>query len=318
MNTIILYYTGILALSFYMLIKSSEHLVSSSANIGKRFGLNDFIIGLTIIAVGTSLPEFFTAIISIFSSSDPASFIMGTVIGSNISNILFIFGILVIFSKKFNSKTSLFDKTILAISSLAVIFVILFKQLNMLIGIVFILSYALYLTYKIRNENKEEIEQEAKETEESKLSKLPTFVLFLILAVSLLILNLGAKGVIVSIENIGNLLKIPTIYLTLSTVAFATSLPEAMVTYTCAKSKNFDIAIGNILGSNISNVFFILGVSGILKNISLNITDYVSSIIFLAIATTLFIILISKKKVSSLWGIISVVLYMTYIGIIFF
>jgi cation:H+ antiporter len=299
-------------ITFFLLIKSSDYLIITSSILGKRANLSKFIIGLTIVAIGTSLPELLTAIIgTITTPTKSASFSLGTVIGSNISNILLIFGLLLINSKNFKNKTNKNSKIMIVISTIAIIILLTIKQLTLTIGILMLITYILYIYYNIKKSKKNKIEQTI-ETDE-KLEKQNSYIITLILITSLIILNISAKGVVNSLNNIGTILKIPTSYLTLTIAALATSLPEAVVTIQSAKKKMFDIAIGNIIGSNIANTFFILGTIGLINQFKINLLEYLPSGIFLIIATTLLIYFLQKKTVKKTHGIIFLILYLIYI-----
>ena len=309
----ILYYTFLLIGAFYILVKSADYLLSTSSILGQRMGLSKFVIGLTIVAIGTSLPELFTAISGVLFSDNADSFVIGTIIGSNISNILLIFGLLILFSKNFKCTTSVKNLSMLFLSTLAIIFLIIISQINLITGIIFLAIYIMYIYSEIKNQKKEHFEHEIDETADTTLEKKSDLFLAMILLLSIGGLNFSSRGVIYGIENIAILLSIPTTYLTLTTVAFATSLPEVIVTYQSAKRRQYSLAIGNIIGSNISNVFMILGVIGIITQFNFNAYSYLKSLFMLIIATIIFIAYLRKKKLKNLHGIIAICLYIFYI-----
>jgi len=314
-------YFIIILIAFYFLIKSSDYLVSSSSILGERVGISKFVIGLTLVAIGTSLPELFTALFAIFDSSNPGAFVFGTVIGSNIANILLVFGILLFFSKNFKVKIKLFDLLFLLVSTFSLIFLIYFKELNIFFSISYITLFILYLFSSVKFGSKKKFNEEVKEIEEEvdeilKNAKSSTLIFIFIL--SLVGLNIGAKGVIYGIEKIGNLLSIPLIYLTFTTVAFATSLPEIMVSVASAKKKEFDIAVGNIIGSNISNILLILGVVSFFKTIPFIFKDYIFSFSILFITTLFFAFLLIKEKISKKYSYLLIGSYIIYIIFLIF
>ncbi len=313
----ILLFIVILISSFFLLIKSSDYLVSSASILGKRAGISKFVIGLTLVAVGTSLPELFTAIFGIISSSSASSFVFGTIIGSNIANTLLVFGMLLVFAKNFKTHISKFDIIFLTLATTLVTIIIFKTQLNFYDGIILLLLFAFYMYYTIRNSKNKELEDTVDEVADIGLSRKSNYLISLVFLISLVGLNLAAKGVVYSIENLGIMLEIPIQFLTLTTVAFATSLPEVMVTYSTAKKKEYDIAIGNIIGSNITNILLILGVSGIMKTISFELQTFYSSIIFLIFVTIIFNILIHNKKSTKNHGIGLLSLYFIYIIYLF-
>ena len=126
-------------------------------------------------------------------------------------------------------------------------------------------------------------------------------------------LFIGAKLTVVSIEEIGYILKIPAAFLTLTTVSVATSLPELAVTISSTRKKEYLIAIGNIIGTNVMNVCIIIGMSGFLGNYAVETSLFVRAVIFSFIATTLMSYLVLKRKFSPKWGYIFVGLYVLFL-----
>ncbi|MFW6285583.1 MAG: calcium/sodium antiporter [Nanoarchaeota archaeon] len=309
-------YIFLMCLSFYFLIKSSDYFISSSSQLGEKIGLNKFIIGITIVAIGTSFPELITVIIATFTIIEPSAFVFGTVIGSNIANILLVFPILILFSKNLKINFKKYDIYILILSTLILSYITIANQIYQIIGFILIIIYIYYIYRTIKNNKKDKIIQEVNEIK-TKTKKKSTIILLIILLISIIVLNLSAKGVIYSIEQLGLLLTIPIEYLTLTTLAFATSLPEAVVTYTSAKKKEFDIAIGNIIGSNISNILLIVGFSTLIHKFSFQNSSYYLSIFFLITSVIIFIFYLKKKKITKRHAIIMLILYFIYLTSVF-
>jgi len=307
----------ILIISFYFLIKSSDYLISSSSILGERAGFSKFIIGLTLVAIGTSLPELFTSIIAIYSSKNSVAFIFGTVIGSNISNILLIFGILLLFSKKFKVDLKTIDIFFLLLSTLSLLFVIYIGSLTLIYGITYLLLFIIYLLVTIKFSSKKKFINEVEEVEETSISYYSNYFLIIIFLLSLIGLTISAKTIVYSIENLGKIFGIPISILTLTTVAFATSLPEMVVTIQSAKKKEFSLAVGNIIGSNISNIFLIVGISGILKQLIIKTSNYLMSIYFLLFTTLIFIFFLFKSDVKKYHSFIFFGFYLIYLYFIF-
>jgi len=308
---------SIIITSFFVLIKAADHLISTSSEIGRRAGISKFVIGLTLVALGTSLPEFFTALISLFSTSNPSAFIFGTVIGSNVSNILLVFGILLVFSVGFKVKMKNFDIYYLLFSTFILSMTTIYGKLGLYQGLIYLLLFLTYIYLNVKNGSKKEFEEEVSEVEDKSLRKKSLSLIVGVFLLSLVGLNLAAKGVVYGIDNLGRIFEIPIEFLTLTTVAFATSLPEIVITYASAKKKEFDLAIGNIIGSNISNILFIIGSIGIITNISLNPADYFSSLIVMSVATAIFTILLFKKNVNKNYGYGLFFIYFLYLFLAF-
>lgn len=169
----------------------------------------------------------------------------------------------------------------------------------------------MYIT--VKNSKKSVFEEEVNEVDTGVLNKKSTSLVVCVLLVSLLGLNIAAKGVVYSIENIGLILRIPLEMLTLTTVAFATSLPEVMVTYSTSRKGEYDIAVGNIIGSNISNILLIVGFTGVVKTIVFDSSKYFASLMFLIFATLALSSGLYKKKIDKNFGLGFLGLYCVYL-----
>lgn len=314
----LLLYLFILIASFYILLKSADYLISSSSEIGKRLGISKFVIGLTIVAIGTSLPELFTTVMAIYTSSDPAPFVLGTVIGSNISNILLVFAIYLLYTRTYKKEVKLFDTIFLIIATATMLYMIYRETIGIPEGLLMLLIFILYIFYSIKKNKKKDIIHEAEEVTEDKISSYSHFFVTIILILSLLGLGLSSRGVIFSIENTGMILNIPIELLTLTTVAFATSLPEIVVTYQSCRRNEGEMAVGNILGSNISNIFLITGISALLTELVFNFESYIIGSIFLMISTIAFIFLSYRKKTKKYHGVLLIIIYIIYLYFLFF
>lgn len=314
---------SILFVSFILLIKSADSLISAGSIIGERFKISKFVIGLLIIGIGTSLPELITGLVSVFTSTYNApSFVLGTIIGSNIANMLLVFGIFLILAKKINLEKENGNIILLLFSTLLLGISIYLGNINIYFGLLFIIFFIIFLYISIKYQKKEVIEEEVNEVKDEKFEKVNNFYLYSIFLLSLIIINIGARGVVYSIENLGLILGLSVQFLTLTTVAFATSLPEIIVTISSVKKGNLSMGIGNIIGSNISNILLIVGLSsitGILVNNPLKFSnvEFLASFIILLIVTIIFSLLVQKDKLYKRHGIILLLLYCIYIYLIF-
>ena len=217
-------YIAIFIAAFYILIKAADIFVDEAALIGKAFGMSNLMIGLTIVAVGTSLPELITSLGSIIFTDNYSSFIIGTAMGSNITNILLAFGIFLLAAGKFSikKKENFNIFALLFTTSIFSIFVLLgYVNYVALILVAFYIGYLIYLakfhTPVILLEEKELIKNKKGPITKVKPKS------YLLLFISFLGLFIGAKLVIFSIENVGEILNIPAAYLSLTTISIATS-----------------------------------------------------------------------------------------------
>jgi cation:H+ antiporter len=307
-------YGCVFAVGFYLISKAADYFVDEAANIGSRHGMSKLMIGLTIVAVGTSLPEMITSLGSILFTTNFSEFIIGTTLGSNTTNILLAFGIFLVVSKKFYiQKSELFN--IVALIGTSVIFIIflLFGFVSQ-VAIILVLFYAYYLIYLKKYQRTEIVKIEEVYVDKRRYGIIKSY---LIISVSFVGLFVGAKLTIFGIENVGMVIGVPAAYLNLAVVSIATSLPEIGVTIASAKKKEYLMAIGNIIGTNIINVCLIIGISGFYGYYPIKTELYTSSIFIFAIATLLFSYLIYRRKFSAKWGYLFLALYVLYILLIF-
>lgn len=303
------FFTLLLVVGFFLIIKSADFFVDQSAALGRHYGLSKLIIGLTIVAIGTSLPELFTSVISFLFTDNYSDFIVGTVVGSNISNTLLVFGLFLIFAKDFVvPRREIVNVVVNILSTAAIITFVLLGFVNFM-ALFLLLGYFAYVIYTSKYDKDKVLHEE--ESIEEKIKSIPRsyFILFL----TVIGLFVGSRFVITSIENIGSLLAIPTAYLTLTTIAIGTSLPEVAVTINTARKKEFLMGIGNVLGSNTMNIAVIFSLSGLFGYYTIDTSLYIYSVIFLALATAIFSVSLLLKKFKSRQGWLLLTLYLAYI-----
>ena len=305
-----------IAIGFLLLIKGADYLVEGAIGIAKKFHIPEVIIGLTIISIGTSLPELFVSITSAMSGHADMS--IGNVIGSNISNLLLILGLSTAIQPIFFKKDVKFlDIPICLFVTL--IFAILCnveKTITFNNGILLIIIFISFIIYTIvlaLKERKEtqNIDEQNYKNEEKQTSTLSNLI-FVILGI------IGLKfGGDLTVENaviIAEKLALSEKIISVTIVSIGTSLPELVTTVSAALKKKSDIAIGNIIGSNIFNMLLIIGASAIISPIKYS-TSYNKDILILIVATTvlgLFSIIPPKDKMTRTNGIIYLCFYILY------
>ena len=304
-------------LGFFVLIKGADLLVDGSASIAKKLKISSIVIGLTIVAFGTSAPEF---IVNIYASVQGNSGIaIGNILGSNIANILLILGISAIIYPVTAKKNTVLKE--IPFSLLAVIILGLmandmiidgevFSSITRIDGFVLIafLIIFLYYTFGITKSADDIVEKD-----EIKVFSYPKAILFIILGLTGLVF--GGKWIVDGAVKIAELYNVSQSLIGLTIVAVGTSLPELATSAVAAYKKQSDIAIGNVVGSNIFNIFWILGVSGIIRplpfstnlNGDILMTVYASVLLFL-------VMFVGQKRVIERWqGVFMVTSYFAYI-----
>lgn len=292
----------ILIIGFLLLIKGADLFVDKATIIATKLKIPKIIIGMTIVAIGTSLPELSVSVqSSILGLNDMC---VANVIGSNIFNLLMITGTIALLSKvKINNFMNVF-KTFGVYILLIVLS--LDKNLSLLDGIILLGVFIAYMINMIKSESYTEEENE----DVVKEHILKTIVLGLI---GLAGIAYGGNLVIESARDIALSLGMSENLVGLTVVALGTSLPEYVTSIVACKKDEMDIAIGNILGSNIFNILLVLGLASLLAPISVSIVTLIDAL-FMFITMILFIIFTFKKRtVNKFTGITFIITYVAYI-----
>ena len=294
----------ILIIGFLLLIKGADLFVDKATIIATKLKIPKIIIGMTIVAIGTSLPELSVSVqSSILGLNDMC---VANVIGSNIFNLLMITGTIALLSKvKINNFMNVF-KTFGTYILLIVLS--LDKNLSLLDGIILLGIFIVYMINMIKSESY--IEEENEDEDVVKEHILKTIILGLI---GLAGIAYGGNLVIESARDIALSLGMSENLVGLTVVALGTSLPEYVTSIVACKKDEMDIAIGNILGSNIFNILLVLGLASLLAPISVSIVTLIDAL-FMFITMILFIVFTLKKRaVNKFTGIMFIMTYVAYI-----
>mgnify|MGYP001168097287 CR=1 FL=1 len=300
-----------LLLGIIILVWGANKFVDHSSVIAKHLGINDLVIGLTLIAAGTSAPEIFVAISAVINGNENIAF--GTAIGSNISNIALIFGVSCLFfnspSKTHLSNLFPFGLSILMLGLIIVDGMISFSESIGLVGLFIVFMYILLKTEGIPEEEQSE-------------STAFTKSLFLSM-VGLAGLIAGANISIIFAENTAALLGISELIIGLTIMALGTSLPELAATIAALRKGRHQMVVGNIIGSNVLNLVFVLPIIGFFGTIQINQTVLQRDFYILLVLSIVFIFLafaLTKLRfVKSLYmtsGILLISSYIFYISIL--
>lgn len=314
------------AVSLFFLIKSADYLVKYSEKLGLSLGVPQFIIGITLISAGTSLPELATSIFSIMKGE--TGVVAGNVVGSNIANILLVVGVTTVIVKKVEIKRSIIrlDLPLLIASGAILVLTLSDGVFTFFEALISLVGFVVYLTYSITQPKGELVEKEKEfieaATEDGKkplLPKKPPFKWSYILWIigSATVLYFSADFTIESVITLGTLLSIDTSVIAITAVAVGTSLPELIVSVMAARKGNFDIALGNIFGSNIFNGFLIMGISGLITELPVQTPVLMIGIPFLIIATILIGFSGIERKFYNFEGAFFLILYILFIQQLF-
>jgi cation:H+ antiporter len=301
-------------IGFVLLIKGANLLVDGASSIAKRFRIPDLIIGLTIVAFGTSAPELVVCIIATIKGNGGIA--AGNIIGSNIANICLVLGVAGILSPMAFQKSTIWrDIPFLLLSTFILLFIILANNLPHLVSkqesVILIALMAAYMFCMFKTAGKG-IEDELQSVESS-LTPIRSLIMILCGFVGLVI---GGKLIVWGSVLIASSFGVSQEMIGLSIVALGTSLPELATAIVAVKKNKADIAVGNIIGSNIFNIALVLGITGVISPI--NTTQSLNNDMFILTGTTLLLVIFmftgKRNKIDRWEAIILAIMYVLYIG----
>ena len=294
-----------------ILIFGAEIIIRGSVSLGKKINISLFVIGIVIVAGGTSLPELASSISAV--TSGHANLALGAIVGSNIANLILIMAattlLIPIYDISQNQINQGFVNIILAITLILMGFLSI--NFNFIFGIIAILSLSTIMFLQFKNS-----QPKIDEVQDKAAYSFVISIVFIIIGILLLIY--GSRLFVGSAISIAKQLNIPESVVGISIVAFGTSLPELVVGVMSALKRKVDFALGNILGSNIYNVLGVLGISSFFGNFKMPSNLVNQDLIFMIIVTLLILFfMLFKKCLDRTYGILGLILYVGYIVYIY-
>ena len=296
----------LLVVGFTMLVKGADWFVEGAAGIAVKFGIPQLVVGLTIVAMGTSAPE---AAVSITGAMNGAADIaVGNVLGSNILNVLIILGLTGFITNVAIQKSTLMIEMpfMLAITVIFAVVGLNDGNVGFFDGVILWVLFIAYLAYLFV------LAKKGNQEEEDEPENRPIWKLILLGVVGAAIVVWGADITVDAATTIAKAVGLSERFIGLTIVALGTSLPELVTSVTAAKKGNCDIAIGNIVGSNIFNILFVIGTSSLIIPIIFEATFLVDAIVALASGVLLWVATVRKKMLTRPWAIAMLVAYGAY------
>lgn len=298
---------GVFIFSLTTLIISADFFIKASERIGIALGIPPFIIGVTLIALGTSLPELVTSIIAVLN--DNPEIVSGNVVGSNIANICLVLGLIAVLARKIKLKHDIMrvDMPILMGATFLLYLAASDLKFTFYEGLLCISGLLIYLGYvfQLGKEGRQVSDSGNQRTRQRFSWKEP-----IILIASGFAIYLSAKYNVRSIESLSSLLGVGTEFIAVTAVAFGTSLPELVVSVVAVKTGNTEMAVGNVLGSNIFNIFGVMGIPALMGGGFPIPESIVSFSLPLMVAVTLLVFFITLDKIINRWeGLILFLFY---------
>ena len=307
-----------LVIGFVFLVKGADIFVEGSSSIAKKFKVPSIIIGLTIVAMGTSLPE---AAVSVTASiANKNALAVSNVIGSNIFNLMMVIGVCAIMTPVAVNKATLkrdFPFSVICAILLLVLGLIGPMSLGHADGVIFLILFAgfiglmIFSALKASKEGNAVASEEIEAAEEIKIMPVWKSLLFIVIgAVGIVI---GGDVVVDSASNIAAKFGMSQTLIGLTIVAVGTSLPELVTSIVAARKNEVDMALGNAIGSNVFNILFVLGVAGAISPMAFLTENVIDIVILLVFSLIVWLFAWTKKEIKRGEGLIMVLLYVLYV-----
>ena len=300
----------LLLVGFVLLIKGADFFVDGSSSVAKILKVPSVIIGLTIVALGTSLPEAAVSITASLQGSN--SMALSNVLGSNLFNLLVVIGASALI-KPFDVNQDIKKRDLpfnIILTAVLLLFAFTHKTLGRIEGILFLVVLVIYMICLVKSALKNKIEEKV---ETMSVAKSIIYIIFGMVAIVI-----GGKLVVNNASAIASKLGLSDLFIGLTIVAIGTSLPELVTSVVAAKKGESGLALGNAVGSSILNIVFILGVSSALSPIKVVATEFtvviIDLIILLVVSMILQVFCVTRDKVSKFEGVICILLYVAYMA----
>ena len=296
----------ILLVGFLLLVKGADWFVEGAAGIAKKLGIPQLIIGLTIVAMGTSMPE---AAVSITAAlQENAGITIGNIVGSNILNILIILGVTALITNVAIQKSTLYYEIpyMIAITIVLMIFGITGGKITFIEGIILWLLFIVFLGYLFVMSKK------GNSQEDDEVKDIPVWKCILFMVVGGVMVVKGSDFAVSGASAIARFFGMSERFIGLTIVAFGTSLPELVTSVTAAKKGNAGIAIGNIVGSNIFNILFVIGTTALICTVPFESKFIIDTIIAIASGAVLWLGTYKNRELRKPCGIVMLLGYAAY------
>lgn len=311
---------AILVIGFVLLIKGADFFVEGSSSVAKKFNVPSLIIGMTIVAMGTSLPELAVSVTAAITGNNTLA--VSNVSGSNIFNLMVVCGACALFAPLTIEKNTLMKEFPFSIvcAGLLVVLGFIGMKLGRVDGIIFLVIFVAYLFWMIYSAKKARSEGDKFETEEEEMAEeikiLPMWKCLLYIVGGMIAIKFGGDFVVNGASSIAAGFGLSQTLIGLTIVALGTSLPELVTSIVAARKNEVDMAVGNAIGSNIFNILMVLGIASAISPMKLigeNIIDIAVLVVF---SVVVWIFGATKKEISRTEGIIMICMYLCYSGYI--
>ena len=293
----------ILLVGFLFLVKGADWFVEGAAGIARKLGIPQLVIGLTIVAMGTSMPEAAVSITAALNNN--AGITIGNIVGSNILKIL---GITAVITNVAIQKSTLLYEIpfMIGITALLLVFGLTGSSITFIEGVVFLLLFIAFLVYLFIMSKKGEVQ------EEGEIKDIPVWKCLLFMVIGGVMVVKGSDFAVSGASWIARFFGMSERFIGLTIVAFGTSLPELVTSVAAARKGNAGIAIGNIVGSNIFNILFVIGITALICNVPFESKFLIDTVIAIFSGALLWIGTYKHKELRKPCGIVMLICYAAY------
>ncbi|MBR4974894.1 MAG: calcium/sodium antiporter [Bacteroidales bacterium] len=309
----------LLIVGLVLILLGADALVNGASAVARKYGISEFVVGLTIVGIGTSAPELIVSAISAINGSSDIA--IGNVVGSNISNVFMILGITAIIAPISLTKSNLKYDLPIALGVSLLLFVLAYdsiflgKEFNVISrwdGLILIAMFVLFMIYSFKSSASGDQNEESAESENGKVNIVKSVLLIVCGLVGLV---LGGRLFVNSGSDIARGFGVSDAFIGITVMAVGTSLPELAASVNAAIKKKGQMALGNVIGSNIFNILLILGTSSIIRPLTLGGITMIDMgmMILTTVMIMLSALLISKKEIKRGVGALFFMIYIAYI-----
>lgn len=297
---------------FILLIKGADFFVEGSASVAKKLRVSSMVIGLTVVAMGTSAPECAVSIAASFRGDNAVA--VSNVIGSNIFNLMVVCGVCSVISPlhvKAESLKKEFPLSILAAIALAAMGVF-GMRIDRIDGVILLAAFIIFIIWLVRGAKKSRNAQE----DEEEIKTLGTARCLIYIVGGIAAIVVGGDTVVDAATTIAENFGLSQTLIGLTIVAMGTSLPELVTSIVAAGKGEADMAIGNVIGSNLFNILLVLGTAGAISPMEVLMENVIDAIILIGMSVVVWIFAWTEKKINRAEGAVMVAIYAAYMGYI--
>ena len=306
----------LLVIGFVFLIKGADFFVEGASAVAKKLHVPALVIGMTIVAMGTSLPELSVSVTASIAGSNQLA--IGNVVGSNIFNLMVVLGSCALFSAlEVSDDTIKKDLPFSIICTVALMVMgLIGNSVGHIDGAILLVLFILFLASMLRAAKKSRTTAAAIAEEDNEIVDIPTWLCIVYIIGGAVAIKYGGDWVVDSCTTLALKFGMSETLVGLTIVALGTSLPELVTSIVAAKKNELDMAIGNVVGSNIFNILLILGVAGAISPMTFLTVNAIDTLILVAFSVIVGLMCLKKKNLNKANGIVMLLLYAVYLGYI--